>query len=212
MTDRAPARRVDSPLERSRIYAKGWGKLPAMKSQRLFGGVALRSRRTQRLRVCMGTVILAAALAPEPRLPTLRAFASGLARRETLAEAQLTGRVVCLAEEMNQLYEAGLPTKHEHLYGFKTVEGRFYTLLRTKYSEALFLDEALRERELILKGRVFLAAQVMEVFNIRSTHDGVVYDVYYYCDVCAIKQIMPGPCECCRQPVVLTEKPLAGPR
>ena len=48
----------------------------------------------------------------------------------------LRGKVVCLSEEMHHLYQAPLSTGHEHLYGFRTHDGKYYTLLRTKFSEA----------------------------------------------------------------------------
>lgn len=35
----------------------------------------------------------------------------------------LRGRVICLAEEMHATYGTHLPTKHPHLYGFKTNDG-----------------------------------------------------------------------------------------
>ena len=51
-------------------------------------------------------------------------------------EIRIRGGLVCLAETMHDLYRADLPANHEHLYGFKTTEGVFYTLLRTNLSEA----------------------------------------------------------------------------
>jgi hypothetical protein len=120
-------------------------------------------------------------------------------------EAELRGRVVCLAEEMHRLHGADLPTDHAHLYGVKTADGRYYTLLRTKLSEGLFVDGELRQRELILKGRLFPGAQVFEMSTIRSVKDGVVHDVFYWCDICAIKTLKPGECMCCQDPVVLKE-------
>src|SRR6266496_3318288 len=75
------------------------------------------------------------------------------------AIVEIRGRVVCLAEEMHQRYEAALPTGHEHLYGFKTQDRKYYTLLRTKFSEALFADPRFREKELLLKGRIFPNSQ-----------------------------------------------------
>ena len=65
---------------------------------------------------------------------------------ETAKEIRIRGRLVCLAEAMHDLYRADLPTNHEHLYGFKTTDGAFYTLLRTNLSEALFVDERLQQK------------------------------------------------------------------
>ena len=123
-------------------------------------------------------------------------------------QVELRGRIVCLPEEMHRRYGTELPARHEHVYGFETGDGTFYTLLRTKYSEALFVDERLREKQLLLKGRVFPKSHVFEVTRTRSVKGGVIYDVYYYCSVCHIESVSPGPCECCQGPVELTEKPL----
>jgi hypothetical protein len=121
---------------------------------------------------------------------------------------ELRGQVVCIPEEMHRLYQAGLPTNHEHIYGFNTEDGKLYTLLRTKFSEALFADPRFRAKHLLLKGRTFSGTQVFETTLIRSIRNGVVYDLYYYCDVCDIQTVAPGPCECCQGPTELVEKRL----
>jgi hypothetical protein len=129
--------------------------------------------------------------------------------REPPREVQVRGRVVCIPEELHRRFGAELPTKHEHLWGLRTAEGTLYTLLRGKYSEAIFIDERVRAKELLLKARVFPKSQVLEVAAIRSMRDGVVQDLHYYCDVCAIESVSPEPCACCQGPVELVEEPLA---
>jgi hypothetical protein len=124
------------------------------------------------------------------------------------SEVELRGRVVCLPEEMHRLYGTELDPKHAHLYGFKTDDGTYYTLMRTELSEALFVDARLREKELLLKGHAFPRTGIFEVTNMKSIKDGVVYDLYYYCDVCNIKTVSPGPCMCCQGPVRLVEESL----
>jgi hypothetical protein len=121
-------------------------------------------------------------------------------------EIQVRGQVVCLAEEMHTLYRSDLPTNHEHLYGFKTTDGEFYTLLRTGMSEALFVDERVRAKALIIKGRTFPKTHILEAMNLYSIHDGVVHDLYYWCVTCAIRTTAPGDCVCCQEPVELVEK------
>jgi len=128
--------------------------------------------------------------------------------REALESVQLRGRVVCLSEEMHRLHQTDLPTNHEHIYGFRTTNGVYYTLLRTGLSEALFADKRVREKELILSGKVPPGTQIFDVRVMKSVRNGVVHDLYYYCDICAIKTVVPGPCMCCREPVELVEKPL----
>lgn len=125
-----------------------------------------------------------------------------------IESVQLRGQVVCLPEEMHRLHQTRLPTNHEHIYGFRTTNGVYYTLLRTGLSEALFADKRLLEKELLLSGKVLPRTQIFDVTVMKSVRNGVVCDLYYYCDICAIKTVVPGPCMCCREPVELVEKPL----
>ena len=130
--------------------------------------------------------------------------AKGVGRAE---EVRIRGHLVCLAEAMHDLYRADLPSDHEHLYGFKTTDGVFYTLLRTNLSEALFVDERLHQKTLIITGRTFPKTHLLEAIRLQSVHDEVVHDLYYYCDTCAIRAAAPGDCVCCQAPVELIEKP-----
>jgi hypothetical protein len=159
------------------------------------------------LSVAIGLVMgfaLDSRAAPPPAKPT--PAVSGMA--QTNQQVQLRGRVVCLAEEMHRIHQTDLPTKHAHLYGFRTTEGMFHTLLRTRLSEALFVDARLREKDLILKGRLLPQTQLFDVTAIRSVRNGVVCDLYYYCSVCDIESVSPDSCACCQGPVELVEKPL----
>lgn len=120
----------------------------------------------------------------------------------------LRGRVVCLAEEMHRRHGAGLPTRHEHLWVLRAEDGRWLTLLRGRFSEAIWLDDRVRAREVEVKGRLFLPAQALEVERLRTVKIGVVQDLYYYCAICHIQSVAPLPCDCCQGPVELVEKPL----
>ena len=123
-------------------------------------------------------------------------------------EVELRSKIVCLAEEMHTHYKVELFGNHEHLYGVKTENGKYYTLLRTSLAEALFVDERLHEKNLIINGRVFPKTQLLEVTRFLSIRDGVLHDLYYYCDTCYIRTVAPGNCDCCQAPVVLIERPL----
>lgn len=121
------------------------------------------------------------------------------------AAEELRGRVVCLAES-NEPPKA--LANHEHVLGFKTSEGNVYKLIKTRFSEALFLDKRLHEKELLLKGNVSKDSKSFDALTIRSIKNGVVHDLYYYCEICAIESVSPDICGCCRMPVELVEKPL----
>ena len=121
---------------------------------------------------------------------------------------ELSGKIVCLAEEMHTHYKVERFNKHDHLYGVKTEDSEYYTLLRTSLAEALFVDERLHEKDLVITGRVFPKTQLLEVTRFLSVRDGILHDLYYYCDTCYIRTVAPGNCDCCQAPVVLIERPL----
>ncbi len=156
------------------------------------------------------------AVAPSARVAAedlpVKTMETGSTSVQASQEIQLRGRVVCLAEEMHRLYRADLPTNHSHVYGFRTEDGKYFTLLRTKYSEALFTDKRLHEKDLLLKGQTFPGTQVFEPIILRSVQNGVVNDLIYYCAVCEIFSVAPGICDCCQDPTELVEKPLAQKR
>ena len=133
---------------------------------------------------------------------------SGKGDLSDISKEVLKGRIVCLAESMNEIYDTHLPTNHEHLYGFRTSDGEFYTILRTKLSEAIFVDKRVRERELILSARVIPKSRVIDIVTIKSVKDGVVHDLYYYCFICAIRTVDPAICLCCQEEVEFMEVPL----
>jgi hypothetical protein len=116
--------------------------------------------------------------------------------------------VVCIAEEMHQRHGAPLPTNHAHQWGLKAQDGKLYTLLRGKFSDAIFVDERIRQKELVVKARLFPDTQVIELTQLRSVKAGVTQDLFYYCDICAIESVSPEICACCQEPVELIEKPL----
>jgi hypothetical protein len=121
-------------------------------------------------------------------------------------EVELEGRVVCIPERIHELFDTELPAEHEHVYGFETRDGALYSLLRTKFSDALFIDQELRKRELLLKGRIFPKSHIFEVTRTRSIKAGQVYDVFYFCSVCNIETVSAGPCPCCQGAVELRER------
>lgn len=90
---------------------------------------------------------------------------------------------------------------------FKTDAGIIYTLVSNRLSSALFVDTNLVSKTLLLKGQVQPERRFEVTGNLRSFRDGKIYELYYYCDICAIKGIDPGPCMCCREPVHLVEAP-----
>ena len=120
------------------------------------------------------------------------------------------GRIVNALQRERRTNDSAPVVTSGPLWGFKTREGKTFVLQRGKFSEAIWLDERVRARELELRLRLSPKSPAAEVLALRSVKDGVVQDLYYYCDVCVIKSVSPEPCYCCQGPVELVEKPYRG--
>jgi hypothetical protein len=109
--------------------------------------------------------------------------------------AELKGKLVRLSEGSNERV------------GIRTEAGVVYTVVSNRMSSALFIDTNLLGKTLVLKGRASKPKEFEVTGNLRSLRAGKVHELYYYCEICTIEGIDPGPCMCCRDPVHLIEEP-----
>jgi len=128
-------------------------------------------------------------------------------------DASLRGRVVCLTEELDKVFNV-LPEcdKRGHVYSLKTGDGKIHPFLPTDASAAVWMDERYRQRDLQIAVRLFPQTSFIEVIKFQSWKNGKLHNLYYYCDVCAITSNKPGACECCQEPVEFRETLAEGSR
>lgn len=79
---------------------------------------------------------------------------------------------------------------------------------RTTYLFHTLQDKRLAARDVRLEG-VTQPDGTFEVAKLFTVHNGKVYRVRYYCEVCNIEALEPGPCVCCQQPTELQEIPVS---
>jgi len=79
---------------------------------------------------------------------------------------------------------------------------------RTSYLFHTLGDERLRNREVRLEG-TRLPDGSFKVEQLLTVHNGKLFRVRYFCEVCNIEAYEPGICVCCQQPTELQEIPLA---
>ncbi|MGH9799372.1 MAG: hypothetical protein ACRD82_03330 [Blastocatellia bacterium] len=121
-------------------------------------------------------------------------------------DISLRGRIVCLTEELDKRFNV-LPDcdKRHHVYSLKTAGGKIHPLLPTETSASVWMDERFRQRDLQITARAFPDTNHIEVIKLQSWVNAKLYDLYYYCDICAITAFKPGACECCQEPVEFRE-------
>jgi hypothetical protein len=80
-------------------------------------------------------------------------------------------------------------------------------LLSDPASRALFLDERLRRRRVVIQGRRFEGLPYLQVVSFQVDDRGTLRTPEYYCDVCTISVRYPQVCPCCQGPMELRMKP-----
>ena len=139
-------------------------------------------------------------------LPLIAAAQEKPKANDETQKVVLCGHVVCLTEELAQLYKIKPDCEQRgHAYGLKTNDGKLYSFLPTDSAAAIYEDQRVRERELQVTARLFPQASFIEVIKLQSVREGKVYDLFYFCEVCNIETHKPGECACCHALVEFQE-------
>jgi hypothetical protein len=89
-----------------------------------------------------------------------------------------------------------------------TDDGKVYPLIKDDGARMFFQDERLRGRPMRLTGRLLPGSHLLQVVEVRSVKNGQLNEVYYWCDICAIKRFEKKKCDCCGGPMELREVPV----
>jgi len=120
----------------------------------------------------------------------------------------LTGKAVRLADVLSK---EGVKLDVEaapHWLALVTDAGKVHPLVKDDGSRLFFNDETLLNRPMQITGRFLAGGSLLQVSVVNSLHKGKRYDVYYWCDICAIRRGAKNTCECCGGPMVLKEEPV----
>jgi hypothetical protein len=122
-------------------------------------------------------------------------------------EARIEGELVCALEELGARHGLRVPPVHQHLLAIRAANGSLHLLVRNSTSEMLFSDSRFQGKPLALTGRSFGAGGLFEVSRTAWIRGEQRFEAYYWCEVCSIDGVNPGPCACCQGPVELRERP-----
>jgi hypothetical protein len=119
------------------------------------------------------------------------------------------GKVVPLADVLDKQGIRLDKDAAPHWMALVTEEGKVYPLVKDDGARAFWKDERLLKRPMRLTGRLVPGSQLLQVVVIHSYLKGELHDVYYWCDICAIRRSEKPPvCECCGGPMELREEPV----
>lgn len=87
-------------------------------------------------------------------------------------------------------------------------DGKVLLILKDDGGRRFFKDERLLNKEYRIGGRL-VGGLLLQVLTVQSVKDGKPYDIYYWCDICAIRRNEKNACDCCGGPLELREEPLS---
>jgi hypothetical protein len=118
------------------------------------------------------------------------------------------GKVVPLATFFEKLGAKMDKEAAAQWYALVTDEGKVYPLIKDDGSRMFFKDERLLNRPMRLTARPVGDTNFLQVFQVHSYVKGELHEVYYWCDICAIKRFEKKDCDCCGAPMQFREEPV----
>jgi hypothetical protein len=155
---------------------------------------------------------------PRRQLHPPRPRDSGVRRRGPLRgllifALLLTPAPLFTAEDGRAVYTGRLIAVYDQSAGMKppavvlVSEGRVLPILQDEGGRRFFKDRRLFHRDYRIIGRV-VGGAFLQVLSVQSVRDGKPHEIYYWCDICAIRRTEMNDCECCGAPMELRETPI----
>jgi hypothetical protein len=92
----------------------------------------------------------------------------------------------------------------------QTKSGELIPLWEDVRGRAFRRDERLRKMEVELLVRRYQGSPVVQVIRVFEVAEGGLYEVDYWCEICAIAMYELKECECCQGPIELRKRKPAG--
>lgn len=121
----------------------------------------------------------------------------------------LRGKVVWLSDALERQF--GVRTEADAAHSavvLETAEGRLVPIVPDTRGWAFTVDERLRDVELELRVRRYERSSYVQVIRVLRREQGDLFEIDYWCDICAIPMFILKPCECCQGQTRLREQKL----
>jgi hypothetical protein len=117
------------------------------------------------------------------------------------------GKVVWLDEALKRLYGVATePDAAETSVVLETADGQLLPIVPDTRGRAFAVDPELRKGELELLVRRYRGVPMIQVIRVYRVKPDGLYEVDYWCDICAIPMFIKKDCECCQGPTRLRER------
>lgn len=122
---------------------------------------------------------------------------------------RIRGQVVWLAPALEDDFGIStVPEVSENGLALRTHDGRLFPIVENVRGRAFRKDPRLRDTDVELLVRRYDRQPFVQILQVCVVEDGRLYEVDYWCDVCAIVMFEKGPCACCQDDNRLRKRPL----
>lgn len=94
------------------------------------------------------------------------------------------------------------------LLALRTADGKIVPIWPTAFGRFFYKDPVLIGKTLVVTGLVRPNVPGIEPIKVQRKKVGKLHDIFYWCDVCAIKMHHCSACTCCQGEVELREVPV----
>lgn len=154
-------------------------------------------------RIAFALLVLALAAGMTPLL-----FTQSPPRSSDLKTEVFQGKVVPLVGVLEKFGSKLDKEAEPHWFALVTESGKVVPLIKDAGARPFFKDERLLNRPMRLTGRLFPNTNLLQVVLVHSVHKGTLHEIFYWCEVCAIRRNEKDICECCGGPMELREPPV----
>jgi len=117
------------------------------------------------------------------------------------------GRVVWLEDALSRLYGVATdPAAAESSVVLETAEGRLLPIVPDVRGRAFAVDPRQRDIDLQLLVRRYQGVPMIQTIRVFQPKPDGLYEIDYWCDICAIPMFILKDCECCQGPTRLRER------
>jgi hypothetical protein len=102
------------------------------------------------------------------------------------------------------------PAAAESSVVLETPEGHLWPIIPDTRGQSFAVDARLRDKELELPVRRYRGVSLVQVIRVLQRRADGLYEIDYWCDVCAIPMYILKPCECCQGTTRLREQLIEG--
>jgi hypothetical protein len=119
----------------------------------------------------------------------------------------LRGRVVWIEDALARGFAVTTdPAAAETTVVLESADGRLVPIIPDVRGRSFAVDSRLRDVELELLVRRWADAPLVQVIRVFRPKDQWLYEIDYWCDICAIPMFTLKACECCQGPTRLRER------